>query len=211
MKRFILITLLTFLPGLSFAVGDFDETKALADQGNIDAQLNLGLMYHSGKGKGVKRDFDKSFELFLKVANQGNAIAQSMLSVSYYYGQGVKKNRYEAYVWSLTAEKFGNTKAQNFGQLISKKFSSSELISAQQRATELHVEIQNRIAKEKQGKPHSDEKKELVASTADNPSSKIIATSSYIDEPKGLAILRDEGVITEDEFQQQKTKIPERE
>ncbi len=43
----ILTTLLTFQ---SAAASEFDETKALADQGNVYAQFALGFMYANGRG-----------------------------------------------------------------------------------------------------------------------------------------------------------------
>ena len=48
-----------------------------ADQGNTDAQNNLGVMYYSGEG--VPRDAAKATEWFKKAAAQGNADAQANL------------------------------------------------------------------------------------------------------------------------------------
>jgi len=48
-----------------------------AEQGNVDAQNNLGVMYYSGEG--VPRDTAKAAEWFKKAAAQGNADAQANL------------------------------------------------------------------------------------------------------------------------------------
>ena len=48
-----------------------------ADQGNADAQNNLGVMYYSGEG--VPSDTAKAAEWFKKAAAQGNADAQANL------------------------------------------------------------------------------------------------------------------------------------
>ena len=48
-----------------------------ADQGNVDAENNLGVMYFSGEG--IARDTDKAKEWFAKAAAQGNADAKANL------------------------------------------------------------------------------------------------------------------------------------
>ena len=48
-----------------------------AEQGNVDAQNNLGVMYYAGEG--VPRDETKAKEWFKKAAAQGNADAQANL------------------------------------------------------------------------------------------------------------------------------------
>jgi len=57
----------------------------------------------------------------------------------------------------------------------------------------------------------SSEQKELLTSTTESYDSNQSAHPSYIDELKALATLRDDGIITEDEFQKQKSEILERE
>jgi TPR repeat protein len=60
-----------------------DEGKAVewfkkaADQGNVDAQNNLGVMYYTGEG--VPKDIAKAREWFRKAAAQGNADAKANL------------------------------------------------------------------------------------------------------------------------------------
>ena len=60
-----------------------DSTKAVelfqksAEQGNVDAQNNLGVMYYAGEG--VPRDEAKAKQWFKKAAAQGNADAQANL------------------------------------------------------------------------------------------------------------------------------------
>jgi TPR repeat protein len=51
--------------------------KKAAEQGNVDAQNNLGVMYYSGEG--VSRDTDKAKEWFSKAAAQGNEEAKANL------------------------------------------------------------------------------------------------------------------------------------
>ena len=51
--------------------------KKAADQGHVDAQNNLGVMYFTGEG--VERDEKKAVMWFEKAAAQGNADAQANL------------------------------------------------------------------------------------------------------------------------------------
>jgi hypothetical protein len=55
------------------------------------------------------------------------------------------------------------------------------------------------------------EQKEFLTPTTDNSDSNQPAPSSYIEELKALVTLRDDGIITEEEFQKQKSKILENE
>jgi len=48
--------------------------RPLADQGNTDAQYNLGVMY--AEGKGVKQDHREAEKWYLLAAEQGNASAE---------------------------------------------------------------------------------------------------------------------------------------
>ena len=72
---------------LSAMALDFEQIQILANQGNAEAQTNLGVMYVSGSE--VSQDYAKAFEWYTKAANQGYAVAQSNLGVMYINGQGV--------------------------------------------------------------------------------------------------------------------------
>jgi len=64
--------------------------KKAANQGDAEAQLNLGLMYDNGQG--VKQNYVKAVKWWKKAANQGDAEAQNNLALMYDNGQGVKQN-----------------------------------------------------------------------------------------------------------------------
>jgi uncharacterized protein len=57
--------------------GDFEtalkEWRPLAEQGNADAQYNLGWMYSSGTG--VPQDYTQAVEWYRKAAEQGHVKA----------------------------------------------------------------------------------------------------------------------------------------
>ena len=55
--------------------------KKVANQGDAQAQYQLGAMYD--RGQGVKQDYKKAEKLWEKAADQGNAHAQHDLDVMY--------------------------------------------------------------------------------------------------------------------------------
>ena len=89
----------------------FSLWKPLAEQGDADAQSNLGEMY--AKGRGVPQDYKEALRLYRLSAEQGYADAQHNLGLMYQKGQGVPQDYKTAVKWyRLSAEK-GDAKAQN--------------------------------------------------------------------------------------------------
>ena len=68
-----------------------------ADQGDAEAQFNLGLMYDNGQG--VAQNDQQAAAWYQKAANQGHAKAQYNLGVMYFNGQGVARNYRQAAAW----------------------------------------------------------------------------------------------------------------
>ncbi len=73
------------------------ELRPLAEQGDGDAQNNLGTMYDYGQG--VPQDDAKAVKWYRKAAEQGNAGAQYNLGVMYGNGQGVPQDYAQAHMW----------------------------------------------------------------------------------------------------------------
>jgi len=88
----------------------FKEWKPLAEQGNADAQHNLGWLYNTGKG--VLKDYKEAVKWYRKAAEQGNASAQYNLGVMYDNGEGVLKDYKEAVKWYRKAAEQGKASAQ---------------------------------------------------------------------------------------------------
>ncbi len=80
---------------------DYDKAltilKPLAEQGNSDAQVMLGLMYDYGNG--VDRDPVKAVEWYTKAAEQGVPVVQHDLGVKYFQGKGIDQDYEEAAHW----------------------------------------------------------------------------------------------------------------
>jgi len=80
----------------AYTIGDYAtalrEWKPLAEQGNANAQYNLGLMYQ--KGDGVPQDDKTALKWYRLAAEQGNASAQYNLGAMYYKGEGVPQDNW---------------------------------------------------------------------------------------------------------------------
>ena len=59
----------------------FSQWMPLAEQGDADAQYNLGVMYDNGEG--VTQDDAEAVKWYRRAAEQGNAFAQHNLGVMY--------------------------------------------------------------------------------------------------------------------------------
>jgi TPR repeat protein len=81
-----------------------------AEQGDANAQYNLGIMYVDGLG--VKKDYLQAATWYRKAAKQGHASARYNLGVMYENGQGVKKDYVQAIAWYRKAAEQGQANAQ---------------------------------------------------------------------------------------------------
>ena len=107
MRLILILTALLAFQGC--AESKLDETKALADQGDADAQFNLGNMYYSGEG--VPESDAEAVKWYRKAADQGMAAAQNNLGIMYANGKGVPENNALAYVWLSMAKTQGHAQA----------------------------------------------------------------------------------------------------
>ncbi len=74
--------------------------RQAADNGNADAQYQLGYLHQHGPDL-VKKDDRQAFEWYLKAAEQGHVSAQTKVSLMYRMGKGVEKNPALARKWSM--------------------------------------------------------------------------------------------------------------
>lgn len=127
-KHFLFVVLLFFLAavcayrahaGFSEAKAAYDkgdyitaygEFKALAEQGNPDAEWDLGVMYYNGQG--VPQDYDQAMKWSTKAAEQGLSGAQYNLGLLYAEGQAVPIDYVEAVRWFRRAANQGVAEAQ---------------------------------------------------------------------------------------------------
>jgi TPR repeat protein len=101
---------LNFLSSLALMAEDINALKAKAEQGDADAQKNLGWMYYDGEG--VPEDKAEAAQWYRKAAEQGDADAQSQLGFMYYNGEGVSADKAVAAQWCRKAAEQGDADAQ---------------------------------------------------------------------------------------------------
>ena len=112
---------------------DFDEIKLLAEQGNANAQLNLGIRYDFGDG--IPENDAEAVKWYRLAAEQGNANAQFSLGVMYSNGEGVPQNNTRAYVWFSVAATQGHQYAGGEKDIASEELSPAGREEAQRIAT----------------------------------------------------------------------------
>ena len=95
---------------------NFDNCLDDAQRGYANAQNNLGLMYHNGRG--VTQIHKLAVKWFRKAAEQGYAKAQNNLGIMYQNGQGVTQDSKQAVQWYRKAAEQGDADAQsNLGNM----------------------------------------------------------------------------------------------
>ena len=94
----------------------FKEFLAAANEGHVDSQFNVGLMYEQGIG--VDKNEEKAVYWYGKSAAQGNSAAQYNLGVLYENGRGCKIDFEKANMWYRKASVQGDALAiGNLGML----------------------------------------------------------------------------------------------
>ena len=98
----------------AYRAGDYvtavQEWRPLAEQGDADAQIILGIMYD--KGEGVAEDNAEAVKWYRLAAEQGEANAQYNLGNMYNEGKGVLQDDAEAVKWYRLAAEQGDAQAQ---------------------------------------------------------------------------------------------------
>jgi TPR repeat protein len=84
--------------------------RKAAEQGDADAQNNLGWMYEQGRG--VAPDDAQAAAWYRKVAEQGHADAQFNLGLMHWQGKGVVRDEAQAAAWYRKAAEQGDADAQ---------------------------------------------------------------------------------------------------
>ncbi len=87
-----------------------DDLFKNAENGNINAQFNLGERFYFGNG--VKQSYIQAVHWFLKAAQAGNSSAQKKLGDCYHAGQGIPKDYSLAVKWYAKAAEQGDYEAQ---------------------------------------------------------------------------------------------------
>ena len=99
----------------AYDAGDYHtavrEWGPLAEQGNVEAQYNLGFMYYNGQG--LTQNSAEAVKWYRLAAEQGHGDARLNLGAMYRSGQGVPEDFVRAAKWYRLAAEQGNAIAQD--------------------------------------------------------------------------------------------------
>ena len=104
-----------------------------AEQGVVDAQLRLGIMYQMGQG--VRQNYNESGKWFRNAAEQGDADAQLLLGVANWSGRGLAQDPVRAYMWVNIAVANGSHEALKERDMMAKKMTPKQMEQAQELAS----------------------------------------------------------------------------
>ena len=142
MKNIIVAALFLLLSTNAFACYDeslsdranFDNCLVEAEQGDVFAQFDLGLMYNNGIG--VVQDYKEAVKWYTKAAEQGYTYAQTNLGFMYGMGQGLVQDYKSAHMWFNIAAANGYSDAVKGRDIVAKRMTASQIEKAQDMARE---------------------------------------------------------------------------
>jgi TPR repeat protein len=106
-----------------------NELQPLADKGNAEAQLYVGLMYDNGEGVAV--DYRQAVLWYTRSAEQGNPTAQYNLGMMYANGLSVPMDGVQALKWfNLAALTGGDPEFANVAKQLSDKLTPEQVKEA---------------------------------------------------------------------------------
>lgn len=103
-----------------------------AEQGYIEAQVELARLYKTGEG--VDQDLAKMVHWYRRAAEQGHVGAQLFVADAYAYGQGVEIDYVEAYAWYEVALRYWGDLAVHARDVISERMTADQIADAKRRA-----------------------------------------------------------------------------
>lgn len=93
------------------ARSEFEKIRQKAEEGSVNAQVDLGSMYWNGNG--IKQDEFAAVYWYRKAAIQGDATAQFVLGWAYDIGRGIDESDTKAVYWYRKAAEQGYALAEN--------------------------------------------------------------------------------------------------
>jgi TPR repeat protein len=117
------------------------EARAKAEQGDAQAQFDLGWMYDEGKS--VEQDSAEAAKWYREAASRGQKRAQFKLGFMYSTGRGVERNDVEAVKWLSLSAGQGYDYAAQLRDVVVQAMTTEEVTEAQRRATQLILMGQN--------------------------------------------------------------------
>ena len=116
--------------------------RLAADQGDADAQSNLGLMYANGEG--VLEDAPEAVKWLRLAADQGVAAAQFNLGVMYANGGGLPEDYVLGYAWLNLAATQGSETAREYKDDLQERMTAGQIAQAEEMSATLFDRINRR-------------------------------------------------------------------
>jgi putative methionine-R-sulfoxide reductase with GAF domain len=110
----------------------FSELQKLAEQGDEDAQWEIGSRYRNGDG--VPQNDAQAAKWFEQAAEQGHASSQRALGGLYWSGHGVSHDLSKAYFWSVLAANQGDEISISQVQGLAIQMTPAQVAEAQSQA-----------------------------------------------------------------------------
>jgi hypothetical protein len=108
------------------------DLRKLADQGDADAQWQMGVTYHNGEE--LPHDDAQAMQWFLRAAEKGHVNAQATLGAYYWAGRGVPQDLSKAYFWSAIALAQGDENSKSRLQGLASQMTQAQVSAARQQA-----------------------------------------------------------------------------
>jgi putative methionine-R-sulfoxide reductase with GAF domain len=108
------------------------ELRTLANNGDAEAQWELGSRYRHGEG--IPQDDVQAAKWFQLAAEQGHLASQRAIGSSYWSGRGVPKNLSKAYFWSAVAANEGDEISASQMQGLALQMTPAQVAAAQSQA-----------------------------------------------------------------------------
>ena len=120
---------------------ELESLRQRAEQGDADAQYNLGFVYDTGLG--VPQDYTEAAAWYRLAADQGHTDAQHNLGVMYSTRRGVPQDDVEAHRWAnLAAARATGDDREQYTEArdnLAKQMTPAQLAEAQKLAREWHA------------------------------------------------------------------------
>jgi GAF domain/Sel1 repeat/PilZ domain len=117
------------------------DLRTLADQGDPEAQYQLGVRYDEGES--VPKDDAQAVQWFERAADHGHVDAQAHLGAYYWAGRGVPEDMSKAYMWSMIALAGGDDNSKSRLEGLASQMTRAQVSAARQKAEEwIHTHTQ---------------------------------------------------------------------
>lgn len=111
--------------------------RKAAEQGDSDAQTNLGSLYLLGDR--IPQDYTEALKWLRAAADQGHPFAQTKLGIMYEKGRGVPQDYVQAHMWFSLAFAQGSELAGAFRDELTKQMAPAEIAEAQKLVREWNL------------------------------------------------------------------------